>query len=349
LRNWLIDSPRSREENLRVPDSPKTRQPSRVKIILAFAAVYILWGSTYLGIKIAIQTIPPFFMAGTRFLTAGLILYVFLRLGGVPGPKREHWLTAARVGGLLLLAGNGALVWGEQRVPSGLASILLATIPLWMVVLDALRKGGTPLTLRVAGGLAIGAVGLGVLVGPANLWGSSRVDLLGAGVLLFGAFSWAVGSLHSRHARLPDSPALASAMEMLTGGAMLIVLGFATGEYGDLHWKAISIRSGAGLAYLIVFGSLVGFNAYIWLLRVVATARVSTYAYVNPLVAVFLGWALAGESVSMREILATVTIMGGVALILSYRPSSGPVTPDTEGLPTMEEEQIMGIGEKGRQ
>lgn len=325
--------------------SSKPGHPPRAQIVLAFAAVYLLWGSTPLAIKFAIQTIPPFFMAGARFLTAGFLLYAFAWAWGVPRPRREHWLPAARVGGLLLFAGNGSLVWGEERVPSGLAAILLATIPLWMVLLDALRKGGTPLTPRLAGGLAIGAAGLGVLVGPANLWGSSRIDLIGAATLVFGAFSWSVGSLHARHARLPDSPVLAAAMEMLAGGAMFIVFGLLTGESGDLHWKAITPRSIAGLCYLIVLGSLVGFIAYIWLLRNVATARVSTYAYVNPLVAVFLGWALAGETLSRRELLATVTIIGAVGLILSHRPESVPVTPDTEGLPTLEEEQIMRTGE----
>jgi len=174
------------------------------------------------------------------------------------------------------------------------------------------------------------------------------VDLLGAGVVVFGAFFWAVGSLHSRHARLPDSLALAAAMEMLTAGAMLIVLALLAGETGQMHWSAISMRSAGGLVYLIVFGSLVGFSAYIWLLGVVSTARVATYAYVNPVVAVFLGWGLAGEVVSTRELLATVTIVGAVVLILSHRTGSPPIGGDTEGLPTIEEEQVMGIRSESR-
>ena len=285
-------------------------------------------------------------MAGARFLTAGMLLYIFMRVRGVPRPKREHWVAAAGIGGLILFWGNGSLVWGEQRIPSGLAAILLATIPFWMVLLDAFRKGGTPLTGRVAGGLAMGAAGLGVLVGPANLWGSTRIDPLGAGVIVIGALCWSVGSLRSRHARLPDSPFMAAAMEMLAGGAMLVALGLLTGESGRLHWGAISVRSEAGLFYLITFGSLAGFTAYIWLLGVVSTARISTYAYVNPMVAVFMGWAIAGEAVSRRELLAIATIVAAVVLILSHRPGTVPVTPDTEGLPTMEEEEIMGIGGK---
>jgi drug/metabolite transporter (DMT)-like permease len=330
-----------------VVDHPKTDHPPAFKVVVAFAAIYILWGSTYLAIKFAIETIPPFLMAGMRFLVAGSVLYTFMRARGVARPHRGNWFAAASVGGLLLVGGNGALVWSEQRVASGLAAILLATIPIWMVLLDSLRKDGARLTGRVMGGLGIGLAGLGILVGPAKLWGSSRVDLLGAGVLMFGALSWSVGSLYSRGAELPASPFLASAMEMLAGGAMLIVLGFLAGEGKHLHGQAIALRSVAGLIYLIVFGSLLGFSAYIWLLGVVSTARISTYAYVNPIVAVFIGWVFGGEFLSARELLATGTIVAAVALILSHRPRPGAVAPDTEGLPTIDEERKMGIGGNG--
>jgi drug/metabolite transporter (DMT)-like permease len=242
------------------------------------------------------------------------------------------------------MGGNGSLVWAEQRMPSGLAAILLAMIPLWMVLLDSFRKSGPKLTLRVAGGLVIGLAGVGILVGPARLWGSSRVDLLGTTVLMFSAFCWAVGSLYSRGAKLPSSPFLAAAMEMLAGGAMLIILGLLV-EGGQLHWRAISMQSAAGLLYLVAFGSLLGFTAYIWLLRVVSTSRVATYGYVNPVVAVFLGWALAGESISARELLAAGIIVAAVALILSHRPQPMPASPDTEGLPTIDEQRAMGMGE----
>jgi drug/metabolite transporter (DMT)-like permease len=327
-----------------VIDLPQTGRPSRAKILLAFGVVYIVWGSTYLAIKIAVQTIPPFWMAGTRFLIAGAMMYVFMRCRGAPPPLRENWIAAAAVGALLLVAGNGSLVWSEQRVPSALAAILLAMIPIWMVLLDSLRKGGPRLTFRVAGGLVIGLAGIGVLVGPARLWGSSRVDLLGTTVLMFSAFCWAVGSLNSRTARLPSSPFLAAAMEMLAGGAMLIVLGLLF-ELSQLHWRAISLPSIAGLLYLVAFGSLLGFTAYIWLLRVVSTSRVATYAYVNPIVAVFLGWGIGRESISARESLATGVIVAAVALILSHRRQPVPVAPDTEGLPTIDEQRAMGIGE----
>ncbi len=322
----------------------QTVRPSRAKIVLAFGVIYIVWASTYLAIRIAVQTIPPFWLAGTRFLLAGSILYAFVRSRGTPPPLRRQWLAAAVGGALLLVGGNASLVWAEQRVPSALAATILAMIPLWMVLLDSFRKSGPKLTVRVTAGLVIGLAGVGILVGPAKLWGSSRVDILGTAVLMFSAFSWAVGSLQSRGAKLPPSPFLAAAMQMLAGGAILIVLGVLV-EGGQLHWRAISLRSTSGLLYLVVFGSLVSFTAYIWLLQVVSTSRVATYGYVNPAVAVFLGWAFGGESISLRQLLATAIIIAAVALILFHRPQPVAVAPDSDGLPTIDEERAMGISE----
>lgn len=314
-------------------------------MLLAFAAIYLIWGSTYLAIKVAIETVPPFLMASTRFLIAGSALYALTRRRGAARPTRQQWVAAAGVGALLLLGGNGSLAWSEQRVPSGLAALLLATIPIWMVLLDSRRKGGTKLGGRVLGGLAVGLAGLGLLVGPAKLWGGERVDLTGAGVLMFGSLSWSVGSLYSRHAKLPPSPFLAAAMEMLAGGAMLAALGLLTGEGSQFHWAAVSARSVLGILYLIVAGSLLGFTAYIWLLGVTSTARVSTYAYVNPVVAVFIGWLAAGEALNARTVLATAAIVAAVALIITHRPRPVALAPDTEGLPTAEEEKGLGIVE----
>lgn len=290
-------------------------------IVLAFGVIYVIWAGTYLAIHFAVQTMPPFWMAGARFVIAGSILYAYLRIRGTVAPQREHWFAASGVGALLLVGGNGLLVWSEQRVPSGLAATILALIPLWMVLLDSLRPGGPELTRRMACGLVMGLAGIGILVGPARLWGSSRVDIVGASVLTLSAFSWAAGSLCSRGAGLPASPFLAAAMEMLAGGVLLIVLGILT-ESHQLQWRAISWRSTAGLVYLVVFGSLLSFTAYIWLLRVVSASRVATYAYVNPAVAVFLGWAFGAEPISARELLATGIIIAAVALILSQRPKA---------------------------
>jgi drug/metabolite transporter (DMT)-like permease len=283
-------------------------------------------------------------MAGARFLVAGTILYVLTRGHGAASPTRQDWVAASAVGALLLLGGNGALVWSEQRVPSGLAALLLATIPIWMVLFDSLARRDeykTKLDARILSGLAIGIAGLALLVGPARLWGSARVDLAGAGALMLGSLSWSAGSLYSRQAKLPASPFLAAAMEMLAGGTLLVVLGLLAGDAGQIHGRTISRASLFGLAYLIAFGSLLGFTAYIWLLGVSSTARVSTYAYVNPVVAVFLGWALAGEALSARTLIATLAIVAAVAVILSHRPRPGALAPDTEGLPTSEEERAM--------
>jgi drug/metabolite transporter (DMT)-like permease len=297
---------------------PQTGHSRRVRVVLAFGAIYILWGATYLAIRIAVQSIPPFWLAGARFLLGGSVLYALMRWRGMPPPNRKHWWSAAIASALMLVCGNGSVVWAERRVSSGLAATLLAMIPLWMVLLDSLRRGGPRLTGRVAGGLVIGLSGVGVLVGPAKLWGSSRVDVLGALVLMFSTLCWAIGSLYSRGAEFPPSPVLAAAMEMLAGGAMLVLLGLLT-ERSELRWGAISLPSIAGLLYLVIFGSLIGFSAYIWLLRAVPVSRVATYAYVHPVVAVFLGWAIGGESISARGLLATGTIVAAVVLILSCR------------------------------
>jgi drug/metabolite transporter (DMT)-like permease len=287
--------------------------------VLAFAAVYIIWGSTYLAIRYAVETIPPFFMAGCRFVIAGAALYLWTRAGGAARPSRRDWAGAALIGALLLLTGNGGLCWAEQRVPSGLAALLLASIPIWMVLLDSLRSGGTRLGLQVIGGMAMGVVGLALLVGPAHLWGSSRVNLAGAGVLMLASFSWSLGSILSHKVKLPPSSFLAAAMEMLAGGALLLLLGTLSGEGLQLHLSGVALRSLLGLVYLILAGSLLGFTAYLWLLRSVPTARVSTYAFVNPAVAVFLGWALGSEPLTRRELLASVTIIAGVALIITAK------------------------------
>ena len=319
-------------------ETTSTAHPSRAKVLLAFAAVYLIWGSTYLAIRYAVETIPPFLMAGCRFVIAGAALYLWTRAGGATSPSRRDWAGAALLGALLLVTGNGGLCWAEQRVPSGLAALLLATIPIWMVLLDSLRRNGTKLGMRVTGGMAIGVAGLALLVGPAHLWGSSRVNLAGAGVLMFSSFSWSLGSVLSHKMTLPHSSFQAAAMEMLTGGALLLLLGVLSGESRHLHFSTVALRSWLGLVYLILAGSLLGFTAYLWLLRSVPTARVSTYAFVNPAVAVFLGWALGSEALTGRELLASATIIAGVALIITHQPSPVAVTLDTEGLPAEEPE-----------
>jgi drug/metabolite transporter (DMT)-like permease len=287
-------------------------------------SVYIVWGSTYLAIRFAIETLPPFLMASVRFLIAGAVLYLWRRLAGDTPPTRIQWRSAAVVGLFLLMGGNGGVVWAEQTVPSGVASLLIAMTPLWMVILDRFfRRQGQyqrPKLLTLLG-LGMGFIGIILLIGPQQLTGlGGEIDLRGALALALASFLWAVGSLYRRGADLPASSLLGTGMEMLIGGLGLMVLGSVTGEWGRLDLAGVSTRSLLGLGYLIFFGSLMGFGAYIWLLRAAPTTLVSTYAYVNPLVAILLGNVFAGETLTARVLVSAVVILSGVALITLTQP-----------------------------
>jgi len=304
--------------------SPKnlTAKPPRWRVVTAFASVYLIWGSTYLAIRIAVETMPPFLMAGIRFLIAGAILYAWTRWRGTPQPTRAHWLAATCVGGLLLLGGNGGVVWAAQHVPSGLTALLIATVPLWMALLNWLRPGGAKPSNGIIVGLMLGFMGITLLIGPSKLASGHHVDSLGAAVLIIASLSWAAGSLYSRRAQLPASPLLATGMEMLTGGALLLIASLLFGEWTSFELSAPSLRSWLALSYLIFFGALIGFTAYIWLLRVTTPAQASTYAYVNPVVAIFLGWAFAGEPLTARTLLAAAIIVAAVVVITTQRAPS---------------------------
>jgi drug/metabolite transporter (DMT)-like permease len=302
-----------------VSDTPFARPaapnaPSRARLLAAFAAVYVIWGSTYLFIRFAVETLPPFVMAGARFAVAGAILYLWARLRGAPAPTHADARGAAIAGLFLLLGGNGAVVWAEQRVPSSVTALLVATVPVWIVLLDWLRPGGLRPRAGVFVGLALGLAGLALLVGRGAL-DDGGADLVGAGVLLVGSVLWATGSLYVRHNPRPSSALVTNAVQMLAGGAALLVTGIAVGELARLDLAAASTRSLLSLLYLIVAGSLIGFTAYTYLLQVSTPAKVSTYAYVNPVVAVFLGWAFAGEEITARTLLAAAVILSGVAII----------------------------------
>ena len=287
----------------------------------ALISVYIVWGSTYLAIRFAIETLPPFLMAGARFMIAGAVLYAWRRLRGDAAPSRPEWRSAAMIGILLLLGGNGGVVYAQQWVPSGLAALLVTTVPLWMVLMDLLHPSGRRPGRAAVAGVAMGFAGVALLIGPAQVAGqAAHVDLVGAAVLMLASLSWAIGSLYHRGARLPSSPLLAVGMEMLAGGAGLLILGMLTGELSHLNLAAVTARSFWSWAYLVVFGSWVGFAAYVWLLRAAPTPLVSTYAYVNPLVAVLLGHFFAGESVTSRVAAATAVIVGSVALT-TWKPA----------------------------
>ena len=314
------------ERTAREVEPPTGYHATRPKIIAAFAAIYLIWGSTYLAIRFAIETMPPFLMAAVRFVIAGSILYAWARWRGHAGPRKVEWRTAIIVGGLLLCGGNGAVVWAEQHIDSGLAALLVATVPLWMVAIDTFRPGGRQPGWMVWAGVAGGLLGLALLIGPAELAGAQRADLGGIVAVLGGSLAWAVGSLYSRRAPLPDSPRLGTGMEMFAGGVLLAIVSLVAGEIGPLAGAAdpfdlagVSWLSWLALTYLIVFGAIVAFSAYVWLLRVVPAAKVATYAYVNPVVALVLGWALAGEDLNARTLMAAAVILGSVFLIVTAR------------------------------
>ncbi|MEO8909900.1 MAG: EamA family transporter [Gemmatimonadaceae bacterium] len=294
----------------------------RSQIAAAFASIYIIWGSTYLAISYADQTIPPFIMGGTRFLISGALLYLWARYRGAPKPSTAHWRNATIAGGFLLLGGNGAVVWAEQYVPSGLTALLVSILPFWLVIIEWLRPPRKRPRVAVLVGLVVGFLGVIVLVGPGNFGGHGDVRPIGALVLILGSLSWAIGSFWSRDAELPESGLLTTGMEMLGGGVLLTIVGFLSGEVSTFDVHQVSRPSAIGLIYLITFGSLLGFTSYIWLLDKVSPARLGTYAYVNPIVAVLLGWAIAGETLSIRTGLAAAIVICAVALITTAKSSS---------------------------
>ena len=293
-----------------MPDSP-----ARGKVIAAFAAVYLIWGSTFLAILYAIDTLPPFLMATVRFLVAGTLLYAWSRTHAQRPPTRREWQAALVIGALLLLGGNGAVVWAEQLVPSGDAALLVAGTPCWMVLLDWLWQGSRRPGARTALGLILGFGGIALLVGPSAFGTDTPVHPAGALVLILGSLSWATGSIYSRRAPSPPGSLMATGMQMLMGSMALLLAGTVTGEWSRLDLANVSLASILALIYLIVFGAIIGYSAYVWLLRVSTPARVSTYAFVNPLVAVVLGWSIAGEEFTLRMGFAAVVIITGVALI----------------------------------
>jgi len=262
-------------------------------------------------------------MVGTRFLIAGFILYLWVRLAGAPRPDLSQWKSAAIVGLLMLVFGNGLVSWAEQKIPSGLTALMIATVPFWMAVLDWMRPRGTAPSGRVVLGLIIGFVGVALLFQPWRSTEGETFDLLSAAMLMVATFSWATGSLYAVHAKLPSSPILSMGMEMLSGGLIALVVGMLRGELAHIEVSAITARSLLALTYLILFGSLVGFNAYMWLLRVCAPAWVSTFAFVNPVVAVFLGWALGGESLTGRTLMAASLIVISVFFITFCKARDG--------------------------
>jgi drug/metabolite transporter (DMT)-like permease len=302
-------------------DTERHRTAPRGLVLAAFGAIYLIWGSTYLGIRFAVETIPPFLLGGARFLLAGGILYAWLRFQGVPNPAGFHWRNAVVVGGLLLGAGNGGVNWAEQKLASSLTALLIAVTPLWFVLLDWLRPRGTRPTLQTLLGIVVGFAGVALLVGRGNATRQNPVDLSAVTALVIASVAWASGSLYARYTPKPDSSFMAGAMQMLTGGAVLLAVGLISGEAARFHLTAISARSAWAFAYLTVAGSLIGFTAFSWLLKVSTPARISTYAYVNPVIAVFLGWAIGGEKLTTSILWAAGVIVLGVIIITTRKPA----------------------------
>lgn len=327
----------------------QTRSAGALQVAVALGTVYIVWGSTYLAIAYVVETMPPLLAAGARFLVAGGLLMGFVaararwrrRTGGA-GPAAErprfaHWRTAAIVGTLLLLGGNGMVSVAEKTIPSGVAAVIIATVPIWMSVFDALLTRRAPSPLAI-GGLVVGLAGVAILLLPGE--GLDALDPFGIGVLVVATIAWAAGSLYARHGPLPRNQLLGTGMEQVAGGAVLLLVGLAIGEAGQADLGAASAASIIGLVYLIVVGSLVGFTAYIWLLNNVAVTTAATYAYVNPIVAVALGFVVRGEELSLRTLLAAALIIGAVVAMVSGRPrraeESGPA-PETASLEPSDE------------
>jgi drug/metabolite transporter (DMT)-like permease len=303
-----------------------------IAVILAFAAVYIIWGTTYLVIRLAIDTIPPFFMIGSRVLTAGTILFLFLRARGAPGPTRVQWRSAVIVGALLLGGGSGLLTWSEQEVPTGTAALIIATIPLWISLFDWLIfKGGRP-GKQVTAGLILGLFGIFLLVGPDQILGKADFSPLFLFVLLLAPILWSFGSLYSRGAPLPKDAFMGSAMQMIGGGVVLLIAGLLTGELPDLDLAAISRTSFIAWIYLIFFGSIIAFSAYIWLLKEVPPTKATTYTYVNPIIAVFLGWLVLDETITPITILSSALIILAVILIQTAKTKELPAAEASQEL-----------------
>lgn len=302
----------------------------KTKVWIALLALYIVWGSTYLGIRFAVETIPPFLHASLRFLISGVILYIWRRAAGDPAPTAGNWKAAAIVGTALLLGGNGLVAWAEQTVPSGIAALMITTSPFWLVLFEALRAGGAKPTWQAILGLVVGFMGVFILVGPAEITGAEGgFDTFGIVLLLLAPLFWSMGSIYAKGADMPKSTLLSTGMQMLTGAVALFLVSLVRGELNGFNLGLVSMRSWLALAYLITFGSLIGFVSYGWLLHNAPVSLMSTYAYVNPVVAVLLGSLLADEPLNGRILIAAAIIIGSVVLINSARQVRPKVKTET--------------------
>lgn len=301
---------------------------NRTRIILAFAAVYVLWGSTYLFIKYAVETIPPFTLGASRFILSAAILYAIARWRGSPNPTAADLRLGIMSGVLMLGFGNGGVIWAEQTVPSGVVALIVSSVPIWVVLIDWLRPGGTRPRRATFIGLALGVIGMVILVGPGAIVGQGHVDEVGVGALLVGSFAWSYGTVLTRWNKTSGSPLMLAAVQMAGAAAAFSLVALSSGEILRVDWSAVSPRSWLSVVYLVLAGSVVAYSAYVYLLGVVSAAKAATYAYVNPIIAVVLGWLFASEPLGARTIVAAVVILGGVAIITSAHSSANPATGD---------------------
>jgi drug/metabolite transporter (DMT)-like permease len=310
-------------------------------VVAAFFAIYVLWGSTYIGIAIAVKTIPPFLMSSARFLLAGLVLYAICRIAKAPRPTLRDWLSSSLLGFMLIFGGNAGATWALQHIPSGSAALLVATEPLWLVLLAWVMGYERRPSWRVVLGLLIGLAGMAVLVGPGATFVYGPTQIAAVAVVLFGAFIWALGSILSIRVRTRTSPFMTSAMMLVTGGAMFGVAGFATGEARAFDVAQVTWPAVAATAYLAVFGSIVALSAYVWLLRRCSSHRVATYAFVNPVVAVILGAVMADEAVNYGTLIAGGAIVVSVALLISKSALVEKAEPVEDAVETPELEPAL--------
>jgi drug/metabolite transporter (DMT)-like permease len=307
-------------------------RPPTWKIVLAFAIIYFVWGSTFLAIRVGVREVPPLLFAAMRFFVAGILLYSWLRFTGTPSPTRRQWISASLLAVCIFVVDYGLLFWAEQRVPSGIAAVMLATIPVFMALSEILVLRTQRLTFRLGLALLVGIGGVSVLVSRSLGLGEAPIDPRGAVALVIASMSWSIASALTRKLALPESKAMSAGAQMLAGGTMLALAAAIFGEFRGFHIQAVSRGVWFALAYLIVAGSLVGYTAYVWLIHHESPTKVGTYAYVNPVVAVIVGYFLGGETVGPRTLLGTLLVLVSVIVITTTRAKNPAAPPLAEAL-----------------
>jgi drug/metabolite transporter (DMT)-like permease len=313
-----------------------TSRPAAWKVMLAFAIIYFVWGSTFLAIRVGVREVPPLLFAGMRFWVAGIVLYIWMRTKGEPSPTVREWGAATLLAFLIFLVDYGCLFWAERRVPSGIAAVMMATIPAFMAVSEILILRTQRPTPRLALALLLGLAGVAVLMSHSLSLGGAAIDTAGAGALIVGAIAWSVASALTRRLSLPASKVMSSGAQMLAGGVLLMLAAAIFGEFRGFRVESVSRGAWFALAYLIVAGSIIGFTAYVWLIHHESPTKVGTYAYVNPVVAVLVGYFLGGEALGTRTILGTLLVLVSVIVITTTRGKKSEVTLTEETQPVGE-------------